>query len=224
MMTKEELLTQESLKELLIYDTSTGEFVWTKQIPGRRKRKVGTIRPDGYVMIHIVGKFYLAHRLAWLYINGEWPEGEIDHIDRNPSNNAFANLRGANLYGANLCDANLCDANLRGADLLLLISQRSILPEGDLIGWKKLNGEKICKLRIPADAKRVGGLVGRKCRAEYAEVLDGGGVSGGFSGASVTYKNGCTVKPNSYDPNPLVECSNGIHFFITKKEAEDYSL
>ena len=92
-MTKEELLTQESLKELLIYDTSTGEFVWTKQIPGRRKRKVGTIRPDGYVMIHIVGKFYLAHRLAWLYINGEWPEGEIDHIDRNPSNNAFANLR-----------------------------------------------------------------------------------------------------------------------------------
>ena len=100
-----------------------------------------------------------------------------------------------------------------------LLAIRTILPDGDLVGWKKLQGGVICKLQIPAKSKRVGGLIGRKCRAEFAVVLAGDG-KGQHNG--MEYKVGETVKPDKYDDNPLVECSNGIHFFITEQEAKDY--
>ena len=129
-----------------------------------------------------------------------------------------ADLSGADLQGANLRGANLQGAILRGADMLAL-SQCTILPEGDLIVWKKLQGNVLAKLKIPAAAKRVGGLIGRKCRAEFAEILEGSGHAK-FDGT--VYRQGETIKPDSYDPNPLVECSHGIHFFITAAEAEAY--
>ena len=132
-----------------------------------------------------------------------------------------ADLSGADLSGANLRSANLSGADLRSADLLKILSMRTILPDGDLIAWKKLRDGVICKLRIPAKAKRIGGLVGRKCRAEYAIVLGPSGVS---SRNSMKYIKGKRVKPDRFDPNPLVECSHGIHFFITKEEAEAYDL
>ena len=139
-----------------------------------------------------------------------------------------ANLGGANLYGANLYGAYLRSANLSTDELAKLLNQRTILPEGDLIVWKKVratasSGETVLvKLKIPAAAKRVGGLVGRKCRAEYAEVLEGSGFSDWDR--DIEYSPGRTVRPDQFDPNPLLECSNGIHFFITKAEAEAYSL
>jgi hypothetical protein len=130
-----------------------------------------------------------------------------------------ANLTGAYLKGADLTGAYLKGANLKGADLSKLLTHRTILPDGEIIGYKKLAGGNICKLRIPADAKRVGGLVGRKCRAEKAVVIEGNGVS---QYDSMPYIVGQTVTPDNYDPNPLVECSHGIHFFITREEAEEY--
>ena len=131
-----------------------------------------------------------------------------------------ASLRGANLCGADLCGADLCGAkNLTAKKIEDLLTTRTILPDGDLIGWKKLKGGTICKLQIPAKAKRVGGLVGRKCRAEYVVVLERAGIS---THNGLKYKVGKTVKPDKFDDNPLVECSNGIHFFITKQEAMDY--
>ena len=99
---------------------------------------------------------------------------------------------------------------------------RTITPEGNLIGWKKLRDGTICRLLVPTDAKRVGGMIGRKCRAEFVRVLDGTGQS---DHAPVTdYAPGKIVRPDSYDGNHMIECSNGIHFFITREEAEACTL
>lgn len=86
-------LTAERLRQLVEYDAETGVF--TRR--GRPRVKAGKVcghtKPDGRVLICVDGADYRAHRLAWLYMTGEWPIGEIDHRDGNPSNNAFANLR-----------------------------------------------------------------------------------------------------------------------------------
>jgi len=135
-----------------------------------------------------------------------------------------ADLYGATLSGANLDGANLDGANLDGAEGILdaVIQRRRICPDGEFIGYKKLADGTIATLRIPADARRVGGVVGRKCRAEYVEVVDGNGVSY-YNGGDTKYEPG-VVQPDSFDPDPLVECSHGIHFFITRLEAEEYKF
>lgn len=90
-------LTRAELVSLLNYDPQTGVFRWAKRRFGTRfGSEAGAIDPThGYRRIKINGALYLAHRLAWLYVNGEWPESEIDHIDRNRANNSIANLRKA---------------------------------------------------------------------------------------------------------------------------------
>jgi hypothetical protein len=96
-----------------------------------------------------------------------------------------------------------------------------ITPEGDIIGYKKLENRVICKLLIPADAKRHN-ATGRKCRAEYAVVLEGEGTS--THDKSFYYKTGETVRPaQPFDEDRWNECSSGIHFFLTRGEAEAYS-
>jgi hypothetical protein len=140
-----------------------------------------------------------------------------------------ANLSGAYLIGADLIGADLSRANLSGAYLIgaknaeLPIAQTRILPEGDLIGWKKCVGNVIVKLRIPADAKRSHAF-GRKCRAEFADVLEVFGAEVGISkhDGKTEYKAGERVTPDAFDENWQEECSSGVHFFITKAEAGAY--
>ncbi len=131
-----------------------------------------------------------------------------------------ANLRGAFLRGALLRGASLRDADLEGAKL-----PHFQIPHGELVVWKKVQG-KIVRLRIPKRARRTGSLVGRKCRAEYVVVewIEGGEsvVSNGCGNGSATYTVGKTVYPDNYDPDPRVECSSGIHFFLTREEAEEW--
>ena len=152
---------------------------------------------------------------------------------------ARADLRGANLSGANLSDTNLSSANLRGADLSganlsdanlssanvadLAIAMTRILPDGDLVGWKKCRDGVIVKLRIPAEAKRSHAF-GRKCRAEFADVLEVIGAEVGISlhDGKTEYRTGQRVTPDSFDENWMDECSHGVHFFITRQEAEAY--
>ncbi len=89
------MLTQKRLKELLHYDPETGIFVWRKK-PNKRVNKgdtAGHCHLHGYVAIGIGGILYSAHRLVWLYEYGYFPERDIDHIDRNKSNNSSINLR-----------------------------------------------------------------------------------------------------------------------------------
>lgn len=89
-------LTQERLKELLHYDPNTGDFVW---LANKARAKIGNIagccKEGGYRQIKIDGTMHLAHRLAWLYVHGTFPEKGIDHFDGNPSNNRTENLREA---------------------------------------------------------------------------------------------------------------------------------
>ena len=128
-------------------------------------------------------------------------------------------LKGAVLKGANLKGAVLKGAVLKGANLKeAKLSPHSICPEvGGFIAWKKtLRG--VIKLYIPAKAQRTSSLVGRKCRAEYVKVLKGSGTSerGG------NYVQGKIYRPDSYDDDIRIECSHGVHFFMTKTEAEAY--
>ena len=132
-----------------------------------------------------------------------------------------ANLERANLYGANLKEANLKEANLYGANLEgASLPHFQICPEeGDFIAWKNVQGG-ILKLLIPAAAKRTSSLVGRKCRAEFVVVLEGSGTSRHDN--ETVYEPGLTVYPDKYDDDIRVECTSGIHFFMTRKEAEEY--
>lgn len=88
-------MTQDKLKELLHYNPISGLFTWLKS-PNRKisiGSVAGTLSTCGYIKIKLCKRQYPAHRLAFIYMNGTVTKNFIDHIDRNPSNNAFENLR-----------------------------------------------------------------------------------------------------------------------------------
>ena len=91
------MITQKELKELLHYDLDTGIFTWrvTRSPNGKANAGsvAGNLNHDGRIRIKIFKKLYLAHRLAFLYVNGEFPEDEVDHRNRKPSDNRWVNLR-----------------------------------------------------------------------------------------------------------------------------------
>lgn len=92
---KQKFVNATDLKGLLSYDEQTGEFYWlVKRGRGIKPGDIaGSIAPIGYRLISVNGRFYYAHRLAWLYVFGEWPDGQIDHINGVRSDNRITNLR-----------------------------------------------------------------------------------------------------------------------------------
>jgi hypothetical protein len=90
-------MTLERLKELLSYDRLTGTFTWrvTKSSRALKGQVAGCLKPHGYREITIDWEVYLAHRLAWFYVNGYWPPEQIDHVNGNRSDNRIVNLREA---------------------------------------------------------------------------------------------------------------------------------
>lgn len=87
-------LTAAWLRENLAYEPDTGVFLWKKPGFGRTLGKIiGTTVWPGYLVLKLSGEVHYAHRIAWLYIHGEWPVKSLDHIDGDKSNNAIANLR-----------------------------------------------------------------------------------------------------------------------------------
>lgn len=89
-------LTADQLREVLIYDAETGVFTWRN---ASRRCVVGAVAGSmhgaGYRQIRLLGRLHLSHRLAWLYVYGEWPVNQIDHINGERTDNRIANLRQA---------------------------------------------------------------------------------------------------------------------------------
>jgi Family of unknown function (DUF5758)/Pentapeptide repeats (8 copies) len=159
---------------------------------------------------------------------------DLSGADLSSADLRSADLSGADLSGADLSSADLRSANLRSANLSSAenaewaIAMTRILPDGEIIGWKKCAGNKIVKLLIPTGAKRSHAF-GRKCRAEYAEVIEITKGSRKLKTALSTYDGdfkyevGKTVKPlEPFSENWTNECASGIHFYITKIEAEKH--
>lgn len=81
--------------EFLDFCPETGQFTWTNNMRGHARKGdiAGTRRKDGYIRIKVCQRGVWAHRLAWAWVNGKWPEFTIDHINGNPSDNRISNLR-----------------------------------------------------------------------------------------------------------------------------------
>lgn len=88
------MITQAELKERLNYDADIGIFTW-KVSHGKVKAGcvAGSFDKDNYIRIRLNKKDYRAHRLAWLYMYGEFPNGKLDHANRITNDNRISNLR-----------------------------------------------------------------------------------------------------------------------------------
>ena len=144
-----------------------------------------------------------------------------------------ADLENTNLWGADLESADLHYANLDGANLdgaILTGNWQIVPPVGQSFGaFKKVKGGVVLGLLIPWSAQRTSSLIGRKCRANEALVVCvvhgdayNTGIYESLHDSRFTYEVGKMASEPSFDPDIRVECTTGIHFFMTKEEAISY--
>ena len=141
------------------------------------------------------------------------------------ANLSRADLRGADLRGANLFGADLSGTNLSGALWDYTTIGTAPAPEGDLIGWGKKGG-LLVKMLVPAAARRSCATT-RKFRAEYVQVLE---IESGVQRVehfsehgAATYEVGQITRADEWDDDRWNECSHGIHFFLSRHEAERWA-
>jgi hypothetical protein len=189
----------------------------------------------------------IADHLEWLKDNSKGSRANLSRADLyganlSRANLSRANLSGANLYGADLSGANLYGADLSGANLYganlsranlsgakdvppLQLARTSIVPEvGQFTGWKKCANGVIVRLVIGKNAKRSNATT-RKCRAEYVKVMEVIGAEVGISiyDGKTEYRVGQIVKCDQWNEDRWVECGGGLHFYLSRIEAENHS-
>ena len=131
------------LKEFLSYNPETGEFTrnksaWSKKV-GERAHSLDAY---GYVKVRISRKAYFAHRLAWLFVYGEEPNGLVDHIDCDKTNNRISNLRVCN-HSENKFNRPAPRTNTSGV-------------KG--VSWSKRWGKWMAYISINNKSKKIGGF------------------------------------------------------------------
>ena len=151
----------------------------------------------------------------------------LSEADLTEANLSWANLRRADLSMVDLTKVNLSEADMAGAHIEGTILPPPLTPsEGDFTGYKKVlqadGTYTVITLRIPTFAQRTSALVSRKCRASHVIVVEGTGVSPTKASRKLTYTPGVIVTADHFDPDRREECTHGIHFFLTREEAEAY--
>ena len=160
-------------------------------------------------------------------------EANLREIDLRGANLRNADLSGADLSWADLSGAYLSEANLREANLSCCIGVPALIcpEEGSYYGFKKAD-DHIVVLKILYTAKR-SSATSRKCRASEAEVIRIENLDGSISDIkrvrsnydnTFEYEVGKIVKVDNFDPDRWKECAPGIHHFITRQEAIDYTI
>ena len=171
----------------------------------------------------------------WLASEPDGERADLRNADLSNADLSNADLRNADLRNAYLSNADLRNADLSNADLSN--AENVYIPincpeKGSFIGFKKALTDKeevIVELLITEDAKR-SSATSRKCRCSKSKVLSITSLdeteqyNEAYSSydSDFIYEVGKTVEPDSFDEDRFDECSNGIHFFITRQEAVDY--
>lgn len=133
-------LTAARLREVLDYCPETGEF--SRRSGARAGNTVGRIRLDGYLVISVDNSIHLAHRLAWLYVHGEWPpSGYIDHINGETLDNRIANLRDST-NGENMQNQRRAHRN----------NQTGMLG----VHYHEENGNYVAQIRVDGKVRHIG--------------------------------------------------------------------
>ena len=183
-----------------------------------------------------------------MYLNGD-AEGECANFENANFRNANfryadftnANFRNADFTNADFRNANFENANFRNANFRNANFENAKLPafqicpeKGSFTAFKKVmlgHTPYILELRIPVTAQRTGTLVGRKCRADKVKVIAATTLDGSATPRTIfnskydkwfTYTVGNVAKADTFDNDIRIECTNGIHFFMTRQEAVDY--
>ena len=149
---------------------------------------------------------------------------DLSNVDLNGAYLSDAHLRRANLSGANLNSTNLNGINLKGTVLDKEEQiRKGIKLSNPITGWKKCKGGVIVKLEIPRGAM-VFSINNDKCRTDKAIVKEIFGADRAFSMHKYfSYYVGDKIEVYNFNCEYNIECTEGIHFFRTRKEAENYN-
>ena len=142
----------------------------------------------------------------------------MSYADLRSANMRYANMIDTNIIEADLRSANMRDTNMRGADRL----RKGIKLSEPIIGWKKCKNNVLVKLEIPRGAI-VFSINNSKCRTDKAKVLEIIGGDRAYSKYNFfSYYVGDIIEIFDFNCQYNVECAEGIHFFRTREEAENY--